>query len=311
MARTSEKPLKISYCTTCKGRLHHLQQTLPANMEAEKGNPNVEFVVLDYGSEDGLGDWIKENFQEEIATGRLIYARTESPYFKMAHAKNMAHRLANGDVLCNLDADNFIGEGYSRWLQEVFTQNMDVVTNHGALITRVKGALIGESLKDTRGRIAVSRDNFNLIAGYNEYYSFYRGGDNDFTQRAKEAGLQLVNAPCELLGSVISHGHDNRMINLSPEDRKISRRRLHMLPMQGRLERLLTSKDTPPCSRLANHSGDVGCGDLHINFAEEVTSIKPLAQPLSEQSETATRESGQGSAWSRTVSGREPSTSMR
>jgi hypothetical protein len=37
------------------GRRHHLEQTLPANLgEAQRYHGEVEIVVLDYNSDDGL-----------------------------------------------------------------------------------------------------------------------------------------------------------------------------------------------------------------------------------------------------------------
>src|SRR5882724_5541287 len=83
--------IQISYCTTCMGRLHHLRQTLPANLEANAGLP-VQFVVLDYNSRDGLGDWMRSHFQAQTESGKVVYARTSEPrFFNMAHAKNLAH----------------------------------------------------------------------------------------------------------------------------------------------------------------------------------------------------------------------------
>ena len=93
----------VFFATTCKGRTQHLRQTLPQNMA---DNPAAYFLVLDYGSTDDLQD-----FLATIQDPRLIHYRfpTSAP-FHMAHAKNMAHRLAllNGaDIIANLDADNY------------------------------------------------------------------------------------------------------------------------------------------------------------------------------------------------------------
>ena len=49
---------KISFCTTCKERLRHLKQTLPKNIKDNSNYPFIEFVILDYNSQDGLGDWM-------------------------------------------------------------------------------------------------------------------------------------------------------------------------------------------------------------------------------------------------------------
>ena len=58
-SRTSA--MKLSFCTTCMGRAHHLKQTLPRNLadSVDWSRPDaVEFVVLDYSSPDDLAEWI-------------------------------------------------------------------------------------------------------------------------------------------------------------------------------------------------------------------------------------------------------------
>lgn len=277
------KPLKISYCTTCKGRLHHLQQTLPANLKAEEGNPNVEFLVLDYGSEDGLGDWIRENFQKEIASGRLIYARTEAEYFKMAHAKNMAHRLATGDILCNVDADNFIGRGFSNWLKTQFLENPDtIVSTHpvelGHLFVNKLDRLMGRKpsvrIAGIGGRIAIGARDFNRLGGYDEDIEGWGPDDVNITMRARDEGLAVCTIPSQLVIPPITHADTERLSNLSADAQKkssllISRPRHKK--MLATMSRIVTKYDARP------NADDVGCGDVHINFADEITTIGPLS----------------------------------
>ena len=274
---TASAPLKISYCTTCRGRLHHLQRTLPANMALERDNPQVEFVVLDYGSEDGTGAWIRQHYAKELESGRLRYARTEAPHFEMAHAKNMAHRLATGDVLCNLDADNFLAPGYSAWLAETFRDHTDSITNHGAITTRLKGAFEGKSLKDTRGRIALTRENFERLHGYNEKFSHYIGGDNDLTQRALDAGLKRADVPMRLFGDTIAHTNAERVAHLSTRDKQVSQERLNWSPLERRMQRAMHRLEAAP---EVNEGGTVGCGTVHVNFAKDATLIAPLEAQL-------------------------------
>src|SRR5581483_1771791 len=108
---------KLSYCTTCKGRLHHLQETLLLNLEFSKHLTGIEFVLLDYSSGDGLGAWVEERFQAQMDSGALVYYRLDhQASFFMAHAKNVAHRLARGEIVCNLDADNYTAIGFSEFL---------------------------------------------------------------------------------------------------------------------------------------------------------------------------------------------------
>ena len=268
----------ISYCTTCKGRLHHLRETLPKNLEAEKDNPDIEFVILDYTSEDGLGDWIKQNYSKEIASGRIRYARyDDGVHFKMAHAKNMAHRLATGDVLCNLDADNIISKDFSKYLNKLFQDNPHTI------LTRIRLSL-GDYCKTAfikrkgvlglGGRIAVSRDDFIELGGYDESISGWGPDDFNFGKRAVAVGLKEVLLSDEFAGSVLSHSHEERISNLDPNDAVKSRdlmRRTKLQIIIGDFTKLIRH---PPSQ--ANLTGQVGCGNVRINFSDEVTTIPPI-----------------------------------
>lgn len=48
---------QISFCITCMNRLKHLQETLEKNILDNFLVDEVEFVVLDYNSQDGLEEW--------------------------------------------------------------------------------------------------------------------------------------------------------------------------------------------------------------------------------------------------------------
>jgi glycosyltransferase involved in cell wall biosynthesis len=279
----ANKPFKISYCTTCKGRLHHLKQTLPANMAAEKDNPNVEFVVLDYGSEDGLADWIKQNFQEEMQSGRLRYARYEAPHFKMAHAKNMAHRLATGDVLCNVDADNFIAPNFSHWLRDVFEHNpKSFVTCHMVkpidFVKRYFYVRLGgwRHLPNggMGGRIAIMRHEFEQLAGYDESVGAWCDDDKKFCHLAQSVGLNAVRLPKEYHGSTIDHDNDLRLANLAPQDRHYSLQEMRLSHDERRLKNFKSSLEKS--SGPTNPDGKCGCGAVCINFSEQPTEIGPL-----------------------------------
>jgi hypothetical protein len=280
-----EGTLKVSYCTTCKGRLHHLKETLPANLAAESNNPNVEFVVLDYDSNDGLGEWIRSNFTEEIKTGRLRYARYEpAPYFKMSHAKNMAHRLATGDILYNLDADSTTTTDFSTWLQQHFSQQPKSVvsslptktTNY--LWERGVGRLLGSKLTPVDGKIAIRREDFEELGGYDETFTGWGAEDFNLVLRARELGLQIIKQPPEsFLGKRIVHKNSERLQHLSEDDKKESAKLLN-LSKPRKLFLTLTRIRSQPVPR-ANSSGNVGCGKVVINFSQEETDILPLHAP--------------------------------
>ena len=124
--------MKLSFCTTCMGRAHHLKQTLPKNLADTWTGPagSVEFVVLDYSSPDDLASWITTDRRASALSGcgHLRFARCSGqPYFRHSHAKNMAHALATGDVVCNVDADNYVGPGFTGFLQSVFSRKPNAI----------------------------------------------------------------------------------------------------------------------------------------------------------------------------------------
>ncbi len=288
----TKAPLSVSYCITCKGRKHHLEQTLRANLQAEAGNPNVEFVLLDYDSPDGLGEWVHEHFHDEIEAGRLRYARLENaPHFKMAHAKNMAHRLATGDILVNLDADNSLAPNTSQWLSRQFQKHPHAIAT---IITRNVNDEVLSLLRDYKkrimqkffhkkpnnisgcfsGRIAMRREDFERLRGYDESFSAWGFDDNNMALRARDAGLPKLQWSREQLGQVIEHGNDERVSHLSAQDQEIAEKRLNANRWARRATNLLTVGQR--YDPVANQDGEVGCGTVRLNFSDHALELQPL-----------------------------------
>jgi glycosyltransferase involved in cell wall biosynthesis len=335
MIRSPEKtavPLKISFCITCKGRLEQLQKTLPINIENNKDYPNTEFVVLDYGSEDGLGDWIREKFGKRIGKD-IRYARVEpedAPRFRMAHAKNMAHRLATGDVLCNLDADNTTAPGFAAWLNSEFSKNPDIFVrlhrlNHQLVKVKALQENVAErvrikvhsvchaickdppealkeplNLEGAEGRIAISAENFLRLHGYDEKkYNAWGGDDEDFRIRAREAGLELVNIPLKKFGNALVHSDELRVHLLeNPEESAANVQSRHLQKTwKNKLKRIprytqeiLNLDRRGILSEVANPDGDFGCGKVKLNFSDEETVLAPV--PVQERAEERARHTG-------------------
>ena len=109
---TRSAGLTLSFCITCKNRLHQIRQTLPQNLKDNQDAKDViEFVLVDLGSTDGLHEWVKGTFADEMAAGYLKYYYTEElPLWHTSIAKNTAHIYANNLIVVNLDCDNFTGK---------------------------------------------------------------------------------------------------------------------------------------------------------------------------------------------------------
>lgn len=170
---------KISYCTTCKGRLWQLRQTLPVNIK--QTSETCDIVLLDYHSEDGLEDYIKSEFDEYLKDGRLKYYKLLTPIdgFDMAYAKHIAHMLAEGELLFNLDADNFIGST----IDEMRDLPRDKI-----LIPKI----INGTATARCGRVGISRLNYLRVGGYDIEMLGMQNDDGDLVHRCWLGGLRFV-----------------------------------------------------------------------------------------------------------------------
>ena len=163
-------------------RLYHLQQTLEKNIRDNYLVDDVKFVLLDYNSNDGLEEWVQQNMLQYIDSGILVYYKTFEPeHYLRSHSRNMAFRLADAGILCNLDADNFLGKGFAAFmLQEFSTHDNIFYTNN-------------YSFNDTFGRVCVRVEDFTSIRGYNETLKSYGYEDNDFLNRLALHGLKPMS----------------------------------------------------------------------------------------------------------------------
>lgn len=115
---------RISFCMTAMNRLDHVKQTLFRNIIENDDYPTAQFVLLDYGSRDGLGHWIQENAMGFIESSKLVYLRLEDvTYYSMAHSRNVCFLAADGPVLCNVNADNFLPRGFAGHLNELMSRD--------------------------------------------------------------------------------------------------------------------------------------------------------------------------------------------
>lgn len=185
--RTFTKPVtrqyKISLCTTCMDRLGDLKQTLPQNIKDNLEYPNVEFVLLDYNSKkDDIGKWVKSEMWEYVEKGILVYYRTEEPkFFDMSHSRNVAFKVATGDIVNNLDADAFCKKGFVEMINRIANEQPEK-------------AIFAKSRQLLRGRLGFYREEFiNLLGGYNEDLTGYGHDDADLMHRAWSLGFKMMS----------------------------------------------------------------------------------------------------------------------
>ena len=201
------KDYSISICTTCMNRLYDLCLTLPANIEAERSYPNVEFVLLDYNSSDGLGDWVKSEMMKYIESGRLVYYRTEEPqFYNFAHSRNVAFRLATGDIVNNVDADNYTFTGKPK---ECWSSYLNKMAND--CLDRI---MLARGKRVNHGRLGFyKRDFVDLLGGYDERITHYGQDQYDIMRRAWHLGFVMYWWGTTYFSRIYTE-YEDRMSNL-------------------------------------------------------------------------------------------------
>lgn len=283
---------RIAFCITCRGRADHIKRTLPKNLRDNRDYPNAVFVLLDYNSPDDLLEYVRTFHAADLATGRLVvYSYKDAPVFQMAHAKNMAHRLGiveGADILVNLDADNFTGEGWARWLAEVFERDPDTYLwarmihrcnaevdgglcvlprSHGDDCTLIQRFPEEETprVRGITGRIVVTAKAFLRVGGYDESkYNVWGPDDKDFNGRVALLGYRGREIPARFLDAV--HHTQERRFREYP----------HVAPV----EECAYSKPMPvPITAIVNF-GNFGCGVVGRPLDCATVTLAPIPTRL-------------------------------
>jgi len=182
--------MKYSLITTCKGRLHHLKQTLPKMVE----EGFHEVIVVDYDCPQGTYEWVRSNHPSV----KLVKINNES-LFNLSKARNIGALHSVGDTLCFVDADVKIASGFLEWFTIHFSQNSFYLSEPQKLRQRDK------RLRGVDGLVVCTREQFEAIGGYDDVIAGWGCEDLDFYWRLIKAGYDTKLFPLDLVGDIIDH----------------------------------------------------------------------------------------------------------
>ena len=191
----------ISFCTTVMDRYDHLSETFIKNIIDNKKYPDCEFVLLNYNCPDPRTDhYVKTVLAEYIESGKVTYYKynnSKHHKYNAAHARNLAFRLAQNEIVCNVDADNFIGIGFAEYVSAMF--NFEKVFLRGPVDRR-----------GVAGRICCFKRHWETIGGYDERFMHWGVEDTDFSERLGRIGLEKKTILNEKFCMCIQHSNDSR-----------------------------------------------------------------------------------------------------
>jgi glycosyltransferase involved in cell wall biosynthesis len=176
----------LSIITPCKNRLQHLKQTLPLMRLVE----NAEVIVVDYGCEQGTGDWIAAT-HPDVKVVRI----DDDPIFHVSRARNSGAAQARSEIFCFIDADMFIVGDLSRWIEQNLRTNWFFV--------------IPEIGTSAAGFLLCHKSDFFNVGGYDEALRGWAPEDVDLYERLELSGVRRGQIPPNLFSSV-SHGDELR-----------------------------------------------------------------------------------------------------
>jgi len=197
-------------------RLDYLKETLQRNILENADYENLEFVVLNYNSKDATEEWIKNSMYEYIASEKLIYYRVNEPEtWNPSHSKNIAFKLATGDIVCNIWADYYAGEGFAQYTNAEFNTDKNIVLTP---IDFHKTKVGFYPPPDTLGKVCVRKKNFLKVGGFDERMNRHGFEDYDFINRLELTGIKRVLIDDFSYLAYVGHSDGERYKLADPDD---------------------------------------------------------------------------------------------
>jgi len=205
---------RLSFITTCMGRLNNLKITLPLALQ-----PDCEYVLVDWSCPDKSGEWVKLNYPQAV-----VVSVPGKQYFNIAGARNAGAKAATSDRLCFIDADMKMLPGFVNAVLDKLKPDCWAQTDNFCY--------------GFAGTIVCWKGDWKRIGGFDEGIDCWGYEDVDFKQRLNKAGLKEVRCSSRFLEH-ITHSDVMRVKHYKEKDldvsvnkslRRIAMKRLGKIP---------------------------------------------------------------------------------
>ncbi len=178
----------LQIITTCKGRLDHLERTLPTWL----AHTPFDVIVVDFDCPDRCADWA------EALSPRVHVVRVpDRPVFNASEARNAGLRVAESQWVCFIDADVLLTPCFAA---AASTLDRD---SHFYLVDQAEG--------DLYGTMVAPLDVVRGLGGFDEAILGWGCEDMDMRRRLEGRGLRAAHLPRACF-DFIPHGDDRRSI---------------------------------------------------------------------------------------------------
>jgi glycosyltransferase involved in cell wall biosynthesis len=185
------KARTFAFVTTCKGRLHHLQQTLPLWVSQAPD----QIVVVDYGCPQGTGDWVESTYPD-VTVVRVADDET----FSASRARNKGAAQVTAEWICFIDADVRTHPSLLPWLRAHVRDGCFYLWKNQSVT----------SFYDVWGTFVCERRAHHWAGGYDEVIRGWGCEDADFYHRLQLAGVTRRYYPGQWIAP-IQHDDTDRV----------------------------------------------------------------------------------------------------
>ncbi|WP_395021627.1 glycosyltransferase family 2 protein [Dongia sp.] len=186
---------RFSIVTTCKGRLHHLKDSLPRFLKQR----DTEVIVVDYDCPDGTGDYVRRVHPEA-----KVVSVADAPVFNISHARNLGAAAATGEWLAFLDADVMVAPN-------MFQRIAAMLSAPGNKAQQRKYFRFQSGMLSLFGSCLVRQEDFRAVQGYDAVIQGYGGEDNDLYARLERNKVARGRLDAKLVEACLDHGQEERV----------------------------------------------------------------------------------------------------